>query len=531
MSAVPRRLAKGLLLLLLPALALVAAEHHRAARGSFYSGPNQDPAYSYLLGSLQVARYGSTAFYHHPGLPGQALGTAVLVAGHRLAGEQDDLIRDVLTRPEQYLRAMQLTTLAAVVAALAAAGFLVRRRGDTAAALLLQISPFLGATGLISLSQVGPEAILVFATVALSVAVWHCAADAPSDERVLAVAFGALAALAFTTRISALPFVLVPPLLLRTWRGRAFFAGTAGAGCALALILIAEYWRFFVGWVLFLGERTGPWGSKQRSLLEPGLYADGLAFIFRQHRAFFAVLALAVAVWLWHTLRTAGPTGGEQTKRLPAGEQTKHVHRALGIVLLTQVVQVLVVSKNPAARYLVPATVLTGLDLALVWALLAGDAGWVRGRWRAGLAALLLVLPIALELPRHRAELHRLRRGVEGQHEIAEEIAKLPAGCMVAEFFRASSLPFALHFGRRVKPGAFAEELTELYPQELFYNFRARGFEDFSGPIPAAEVARKHPCLALHGFSLPDLAPLVIRRTTVELLYSVPSLDAVVAPE
>ncbi len=513
-AGMPRRLGKGLLLLLLPALTIAGAELHRAARGAFFSGPNQDPAYSYLMGSLQVVRHGLTTFYHHPGLPGQGLGAAVLAAGHRLAGEHDDLARDVLSRPESYLRAIQLTTLAMVVAALAAAGFLVRRRGGMVAALLLQAAPLLGARGLSSLSQVGPEAILVFATIALSAAVWHFAATTPGDERAIAIAFGALAAFAFTTRISALPFILVPPLLLKTWRGRAFFAGTAAAGCALAGLLIAQYWLNFLDWALYLGERTGPWGSKPRSLLEPDLYAQGLAFIFRDHHAFFAVWALAGAVWLWHRLRKDGERGV--------------CHRALGIVLFAQAIQVLVVSKTPAARYLIPATVLVGLDLALVWALWTGRGGRLCGRWRA-VAALLLVLPAAPELPRHRAELHRLRWGVADQLLIAEEIARLGADCTVAEFFRASSLPFALHFGSKVRPSVFAEELTELYPHELFYNFRRRGFEDFAGPILAAEVERRYPCLALHGFFLPDLAPLIIRRTPVEVLYSVPSLDAVVA--
>ncbi len=527
MSAAPRRLARGLLLLLLPALVIVAAEYHRAARGSFFSGPNQDPSYTYLLGSLQLIRYGTTAFYHHPGLPTQGLGAAVLAVVHRVAGRQDDLTRDVFARPELYLRAIQLTMLAAVVSALTTMGFLVRRRGDSVAALLLQTSPFLGATSLVALSQVSPESTLMLATVALSLAVWHFATTAPGDERAVAVVFGAIAAFAFTTRISALPFVIVPPLLLASWRGRAFFAATVAAGSGLMLLLIGR-WQAFFNWVLLMGRRTGPWGSKPRSVLDPDLYVEGLALIFRRHHAFFAVLALALVVWLWH-----------RGRRHDAGA-LEPFHRALGAVLLGQAVQVLLVSKNPAGRYLVPATALAGLDLALAWtltrehrraSLLTGGTGWARDRRLVVVAALLLVLLVALELPRHRAELNRLRQGVLDQRVIAAEIALLGADCAVAEFNRASSLPFALYFGRRVRPGILAEELTDLYPQELFYNVRRRRFENFAGPIPAAEVTRKHSCLALHGNFRADLAPLVIRRTRMETLYAVSSLDAVVDPE
>ncbi len=67
--AMVRRLGKGLLLLLLPVLMIVAAERHRAARGPLFIGPNQDPSYTYLVSSLQLLRHGTTGFYHHPGLP------------------------------------------------------------------------------------------------------------------------------------------------------------------------------------------------------------------------------------------------------------------------------------------------------------------------------------------------------------------------------------------------------------------------------------------------------------------------------
>ncbi len=516
MSATPRRPGWGLLLLLLPALTVAAAEYHRAVRGPFFFGPNQDPSYTYLVGSLRLAVHGSTAFYHHPGLPTQGIGAALLAGAHRVSGRQDGLTGDVLTRPEVYLRAIQLTTLAAVVAALAAVGFLARRRGDTVAALLLQTPPLLGALSLVALSQVGPEPALVLAAIALSLAVWHFVTAEPGDERAVAIVFGAIAAFAFTTRISALLFILVPPLLLTTWRGRAFFAGSTAAGSGLAFLLIAGHWRGFLAWILYQGRRSGSWGSDQRSVFDPDLYVEGIASLYHRHHAFFAVLGLAGVVWLWHRLRY---------RESPVCRLSR---RALGAVLLGQAVQVLLVSKNPAGRYLVPATALAGLSLALTWVLLTGGTGWARDRRRAVVAALLLVLPVALELPRHRGELSRLRRGVEGRRAIAAEITRLPAECKVAEFFRASSLPFALHFGNRVGSNIFGQELADLYPQELFYNYRRRGFEDFARPLPAAEVAQKYPCLALHGYYRPDFAPLVIKRSPVETLYAVRSLDAVV---
>ena len=512
-----RRLAKGLLLLVLPALTLVAARHHQQARGPFFFGPNQDPSYTYLVGSLQLATHGTTPFFHHPGLPTQGMGAAVFKALHLTSGEQDDFAHDVLLRPERYLRGLQLAILAAVVAALVGAGLLVARGGDLIAALLLQTAPFLGAVSLTSTSLVSPDATLLLASIVLSLAIWRFAQAAPPDERAMAILFGVLAAFAFSSRISALTFVLIPPLLLTTWRGRAVFASAAAAGSALSLLMIAGHWRSFLDWALFLGQRTGAWGSKPRSALEPGLYLEGLKSLFDRHHALFAVLAAGIVVWIW-----------QRSGQRAAGSPSGLFPRALGAVLLAQVAQILLVSKNPASRYMVPATALAALDLALVWALLTRGE-WARGRWRALVAALLLALPLTLELPRHLQELRFLHNGVKGQQVIAAEIARLPADCTVVKLFRASSLPYALHFGQRLWPRVFAGDLAELYPGQIFYNHFGRVFEDYTGHLQAEEVAQEHPCLALHGFFRSHLADLVIRRTPHEVLYSAPSTDAVVA--
>ncbi len=517
MSVAARRLAKWLLPLLLPALTVVVAEYDRANRGPFFFGLNQDPSYSYLLGSLRLATEGETAFFHHPGLATQGIGAAVLTVVHATAG-RDELARDVLARPELYLRAIQLTFLAAVASALAAVGFLALRQGDAVAALLLQTAPFLGALSLKALSDVSPESTLIAAALALSLAVWRFVTVPAGDERAFAIAFGAIAACAFTTRVSALPFVLIPPLLLCSWRGRFFFAGTAAAGSGLALLLIGDRWRQFLGWLISQGRRTGGYESTQGNILDLNLYLEGLAALFRRHHAFFAVIGLGVAVWLWHRLR----------QRSPASELFR---RALGAVLIGQAAQVLLVSKNPAARYLVPATALAALDLALVWVLMTGGTGRTRDRRWPAVAALLLVIPVALELPRHRVELNRLRRGVASQRAIAAELSRLPTGCRVVEFARASSLPYALHFGQWPQPGVFAGVLAELYPQELFYEHFGRAFEDYAQRVPVAEVARKHSCLILHGKFRSDLAHLVILRTYMEILYDLPLHRMAVDPE
>lgn len=521
-----RRPAEVLSLLLLLALTVVAAEYYRAVRGPFFFGPNQDPSYSYLFGSLRLALHGETSFYHHPGMPTQGLGAAVLACGHWVAGRVDDLARDVLEHPEAYLRAIQATNLAMVVAALAALGVFAWRRSGFSVALFFLATPFFCTQSLAGLSQVGPEGTLFLAALAMSGATWFFVTTAPVDERPIAAVFGVLAALAVTTRVSALPFVLIPPLLLRNWRSRAVFIGTAALGSGIMLIPLLRYSDKFYSWVLGLGRRTGGWGSKPRSLLDTDLYIEGFVTIFHHHHALFAALALAISVWLWGCFRRHENNANNLS------------HRALGGVIIGQIALVLLVTKNPASRYLVPATALVGLDLALVWAMLRdttwwrnigqpGGTGTATGRRWCTVAALLL-LPILLELPQHRRERDRLRRGVEGHRAIAAEMARLPEGCAVASFFRASYQPLALHFGHRVWPKFLTDELAELYPQELFYNFRRRGFESFARRIPAAEVARSHPCLALWGHFRADLAPLEVRRTSVESLYRVSSLAAVV---
>ena len=526
MSNLRRRLAQALLLLLLPALTGVAAEYGRTIRGPFFAGQNQDPSYRYLLGALRVATQSKTAFIHHPGLTTQGLGAGVVTVTHSLRWSPSretpsdwaqDLARDVVGHPELYLRAMQLTILMAFLAALVTVGFLAWRGGDPVAALLLQASALLSALGLESLSLVGPESALMLAIVALAATVWRFASVAPNDERAFALAFGAITAFALSTRISAVLFVIVPLLLLRSWRGRLLFGVTAAAAASLALMIVEER-SHLLPTFLFHGRRTGDYGAQPRSLFDPNLYGEGIAALFLRHHAFFAVMGLAVAVWIW------------QWQRRHKAQTLGLYHRALGAVLLGQVVQLLIVSKTPAGRYLLPATALVALDLALVWALVAGGSRQKSDRLRALIAVLLLTLPAALELPRHRAEHERLRRGTAGQRTIAAEISQLPAGCKIVEFYRASSIPYALQFGRHHLPKAASYLLAERYPEQIFYNHYRRTFETYTGTLLASEVASLYPCLALHGHFRPDLAGLLIRQTPIESLYTVPSVDTIIAP-
>ena len=73
----------------------------RTARGPFWIGMNIDPEYVYLINSLSLTQGLTVGHAHHPGSTLQWAGAIWLYGINFLLGK-DDLITDVLTRPEFY---------------------------------------------------------------------------------------------------------------------------------------------------------------------------------------------------------------------------------------------------------------------------------------------------------------------------------------------------------------------------------------------------------------------------------------------
>ena len=374
----------ALRLLPVPLLLLAAALATLESRGPFWLGTNSDPSYVYALNSLRVAEGHAPTHLDHPGLTVQLLGAAVFRASHRLSHRTEPIVDDALARPETYLRTTARTFLVLFAGSLFLLGlavFALTKRWSLA--WTTPLGPLLSPSVLFELTDVKPEPILYLIAVLLAAAVGAALAVGDPDRSPFPATFGALVGLAIATKLTALPLLVCPLVLHRTWRAR-LVCGLSAAGAFVLCALPAwPNWRLGARFVWRLSSGTGLYGVAVLADGRP--YFDQWKRLGVEEAPFLLILALALALLL-------------RERRAPAGTAPAGVLRAVVAVFATGVARLALVAKHPyQPRYLVPALALGGLLPALLPYVLRPS-----GIGRADRAAVVVaVLSLAaLQVPR-----------------------------------------------------------------------------------------------------------------------------------
>ena len=134
---------KFLFLLIIPGIVFFLALLLSDIKGPYYLGQNSDPEYVYLFSALNIATFEAPRHTDHPGTTLQLLGATVIRASYFFTGRKS-LVEDVLSRPEHYLRLMNIVLILLYSITLSAGGLKgFRVSGRLSVALILQTSPFL----------------------------------------------------------------------------------------------------------------------------------------------------------------------------------------------------------------------------------------------------------------------------------------------------------------------------------------------------------------------------------------------------
>ena len=96
-----------LFLLVIPGIVFSLSLVFADIKGPYYLAQNSDPEYAYLFNSLNIAKFEAPTHTDHPGTSLQLLGAVVIRASYFFSGKTS-LVEDVLSRPEHYLRIMNI---------------------------------------------------------------------------------------------------------------------------------------------------------------------------------------------------------------------------------------------------------------------------------------------------------------------------------------------------------------------------------------------------------------------------------------
>ena len=489
---------RAVFIVVVPGVYLGASLWARDAAGPFWMWHTLDPAYFYLLDSLNLVNLTTPGVMIHPGTTVQVLGALVLKALYPLT-DAEGITAAVLANPEYHLRAIGSVILILNAGALAVLGAVVwRAYGSRLAVVMAQAGPFLTMLVFKHGLSVKPEALLIF-TMAAAAAVAVAALRPVSPERGAleahrlryAAAFGLVAGFAVATKVIAAPVLLFPVFLLGSWRALSVYA-IAAVFFAILFTLPAggAYPAFFE----YLGASlasTGDYTSGAGGVADWARYPGNVyKLLVRPLFSGTIVISVVALVWEWRHWRRGFTVHGPEV-RLLAG------------IVLAMTAQVLVVAKQPTAYYMVPAWML----VPLAWVMLTRLAGGAEGRWTisrhrfaAGVGVALAALGIAQGFA-----VARVGREFTAQHAAATALdSRRFARCARIYFYAASDPAYALQLGDFVTGGRFGPALAARFRDgdywfENWWQPSTVTFRGWSGPMDLAQETARTPCVVVRG--------------------------------
>lgn len=351
--------ARYLLLIVLPVILFLSSYKTIVERDKVWYAGGYDPEYAYLFNSLNIATFRLVGHFDHPGTPMQVFGATVLWGKWVINQKSDSLTEDVLSNPEEYLRALNIATACLSSLAVFLAGlFLLLRTSNTWYALLLQATPFISGFILYNaFSRVTQEATLMAASLFLAAVLvdWFFN-QKHKDELSFAKMFGIISGFGLASKILFAPLLVIPFLILSDLKSRKrFLIFTIGSFIVFTIPIITLYPNM-AWWIIKLLIFSGQYGSGEVGLLNTLSYPQHLKWILLANTRLAVVFAIAFAFLLLKVIYF------KSLKKTYLNKSAK-VIAAIFIAILTGY---LMIAKQPKESYLLPYEMLTGAAVILM---------------------------------------------------------------------------------------------------------------------------------------------------------------------
>ena len=484
MFVLPRRDALALWLLPIGFTALLFAA--RAVSLPFWQVFNLDPDYYYLLNGLRIAEGLAPADISHPGTPVQVLIALVIKALH-LFVPSEVMVDAVLDAPEAHLVAATTVMYPLIGLSLWFLGRAAYHFGGLWPALLAQSGVFLSRIIIKSALHPKPEAFLVIAVAGLMAAVFT-AAKAPRLQDRHALWMGIAVGFGIVCKIHFVALGVVPLLLLDRRRFVLY-----------ALVSVASIVVFFAPAIPSIDIFLTFWG---KTILGAGAYGSGAHTVIDPHRYPHDVMRLFSARWFF--------TGGMILSLMMLAAyfrlrrrgllQADPLARMLAGIVLGQLASVLLVAKQPAPHYMLPAIMLAGPAYAVMWAMskrVFPELG--HRRFWAGLAV-VMVVTLGPAMARQILELKGWTKDTQ-----SVPMNERFAGCAKVYFDAASAPSFAFQRGDMNALARYSPLLAKRFPADEYtwfifdHTYWNHGLMQWNHRMELADVMAKHSCIVFRG--------------------------------
>ncbi len=478
-----------LVLLSLPLLYLAAEIYLRGVAGPFWQWNLLDPAYFYLLDSLNLIGGLPPGHAAHPGITVDTFGAVVLTLSE-LGRDAAGLIDVVLDNPETYLAKLSTSYLVLNSIVLAALGYAAYWAfGAVLPAMVCQLAPFMSTIVLKHAFLPKPEAMLIAVTMVLIATA--TTAIRTQDTRKLAIAFGIVAGFGLATKVTAAPIFVLPLFLLSNLRMVILYGLVSVLAFGIFFLPGIGAFEEFAKWMVYVAKGSGAHGAGPQTFIDVSQYPKAVVKILKRPALkvplILALLTLLLAVWRFR-----------RDRALPGMEL-----RLLLGVTATQIMHVLFVAKQPAAFYLIPSYMLSALSILLsarlLWRMKPGHWPLKVSGTAAG-CIFLVVFVVAQVNGVKRLEGHfrqHNRSAMSVDNQIFEQCARI-------YIYAASSPVFALFLADRVTGLRHSAALARHYPGanywvEDWYDQDKFELRNWQGRQDFKKIRDAYPCLYFRG--------------------------------
>ncbi|MBE9070367.1 hypothetical protein IQ260_27360, partial [Leptolyngbya cf. ectocarpi LEGE 11479] len=456
----------------------------------------------------------------HPGTFLQILGAFSITVRHLyqalVAGETESITFSVLRSPEIYLSLTNTVLLIGIGLATFLVGVTAHSlKVGMPSALVLQASLFLPTTLAVSY-RVIPELVLIaISQLLVAFTIAYLFSPKFRRSRYPGVLLGTLIGIGIATKFTFFPLTF---LLFVMWpRLSSICVAAVTAGITFLITtspIISSYGRMF-DWLFSLATHTGKYGSGDEGFINFSSIQKDFRFLYVSDSIFFNSTIFLIGLYIVISLiivtlalrKDKRAMREERMFRLSAS--VRDCYRALSCMILILMVQIVTTVKHPGIRYLIPSMGLISLILFLEGYLLIhfidnrnrSNGHLLNLRSSIPYATLSLVVIIGLKsFSVHSQSLMNITQPYRDESlDMAEFVQTQHSDCVQVGYYGSSSITYALEFGSSFSDRKFASLLSDLYPNEYFYNIWSKKFESFDVSGLNLQDIGKSSCLILKG--------------------------------
>jgi hypothetical protein len=473
------------LLVIFPLLLWLAGILYLHTTGSYFI-KTVDPEYAYLFNGMVMADNHPDIFYaDHPGTPLVVIIAAVIRVVHVFRAG-DDFLADVIKNPEIYIKATLYVIILLSTAMLFLLGlFVYRKSKDIWLALLLQLIPFAHYLGPEVMGRLIPESLMMIVIslwMMLLISMIHNKEYRLSMYR-YSLVFGLLVGFSLALKLTMLPFVIFPLIILSGWKSKLLFASMSFISFFLFAFPILFKYHTFYTWVRNIITHTGTYGGGDRGIFHRNEFYEHLRLQFANSpNLVISMGILTVCLIVYFIIRKEG------FHRDPL-----KVRFALAVILVV-IFQYLITSKHFAFHYMLPSLLLMVPMIILAGSLLLQMFPSLHTSLRLkllmgifGIFILVKIIPITYQNLSQREERRKIQQAAYLQYK--ENRSRGPL-IISASYYGCSAVEYALTFGIQwcgnYSPYIY-DKVQTIYPSTyLYYPWSKTFYAGRSSVLPTA---------------------------------------------